>query len=234
MDLLDTVMFKRMFRVDRETFGELMESTASFMKDRNAMKAANSSGSPITLKARLAVTLRWLAGASYLDLCFSFGIAPSTFYHPNGMLWPTLAAIDAVFTFRLPFDDINKLESLSNGIYEHSSGILDGCIMALDGFGVTTHQPHAWEVERPKDYRLHKGGFTVIVLAGCNINAQFIAASCDHSGSTNNIIAWQDTKLYKLLEVDRALPSKYFFIGDEAFTNTFQFLSPWSGRGLDA
>lgn len=24
-----------------------------------------------------------------------------------------------------------------------------------------------------------------------------------------------------------------FFIGDEAFTNTFQFLSPWSGRGLD-
>jgi hypothetical protein len=29
------------------------------------------------------------------------------------------------------------------------------------------------------------------------------------------------------------LPDKYFFIGDKAFTNTFQFCSPWSGRGLD-
>ena len=28
------------------------------------------------------------------------------------------------------------------------------------------------------------------------------------------------------------LPKKYYLIGDEAFTNVDQFLSPWSGRGL--
>ena len=57
--------------------------------------------------------------------------------------------------------------------------------------------------------------------------------SCDHSGSTNDIIAWQATRLFEMLEIDKLLPDKYFFIGDEAFTNTYQFLSPWSGRGLD-
>lgn len=105
--------------------------------------------------------------------------------------------------------------------------------MSLDGFGVATQQPYNWEVQRPKDYRFHKGGFAIILLAGCDIQARFIATSCDHIGSTNDIIAWQDTKLHELLEVDKLLCDKYFFIGDEAFTNTFQFLSPWSGRGLD-
>jgi hypothetical protein len=106
-------------------------------------------------------------------------------------------------------------------------------VLALDGLGVSTWQPYKWEVQFPKDYHFRKGGFAILVLAGCDIQAWFIAASCDHSGSTNNIKAWQDCKLFERLETEKQLPSKFFFIGDEAFTNTFQFLSPWSGRGLD-
>ena len=233
MDLLEPALFKRMFRVDKETFSELLDRIAPFMQQKNLTKAQNSSGSPIVLKARLAVTLRWLTGASYLDLCFAFGIAPSTFYHPAGVLWPTLEAIDAAFTIGFAFDDIERLETLSKGFYDHSGGVLDGCVLALDGLGVSTRQPYKWEVQFPKDYCFRKGGFAIIVLAGCDIQARFIAASCDHSGSTNDIIAWQDSKLFERLEIEKQLPSKYFFIGDEAFTNTFQFLSPWSGRGLD-
>jgi hypothetical protein len=36
--------------------------------------------------------------------------------------------------------------------------------------------------------------------------------------------------LYEAVEIDGMLPSKFFFIGDEAFTNTNQFLSPWPGE----
>jgi hypothetical protein len=72
-----------------------------------------------------------------LDLCFSFGIAP-TFYHPNVALLPTLSPIDAAFQMGLPVDDVSKLEMLSSGFYQHSGGILDGCVLALDGFGVAT------------------------------------------------------------------------------------------------
>jgi hypothetical protein len=95
MDLLDPTLFKRMFRVDRKTFLEVLDNISPFMVAKNATKARNNSGSPISLMSRLAVTLRWLAGASYLDLCFSFGVAPSTFYHHNGVLWPTLSEIIA-------------------------------------------------------------------------------------------------------------------------------------------
>jgi hypothetical protein len=44
------------------------------------------------------------------------------------------------------------------------------------------------------------------------------------------LIAWQQMDLFEAVEMDDKLPSKYFFIGDEAFTNTNQFLSPWPGE----
>jgi hypothetical protein len=105
--------------------------------------------------------------------------------------------------------------------------------LAVDGLGVATWQPFKWEVKYPKDYRFRKGGDAIIVMAGCDIQARFIAVSCTHSSSTIDIIAWQDTNIFQMLEIERQLPEKYFLIGVEAFSNTFQFLSPWSGRGLD-
>jgi hypothetical protein len=66
-------------------------------------------------------------------------------------------------------------------------------------------------------------------LAGCNVNARFIFAAANHSGSTNDIYSWQDSNLYDFLEVEESLPPKYLFISDEAFTNMQQFLSPWPG-----
>lgn len=230
MDRIDPSLFKRMFRVDRCTFDEVLGRIAPHMRCRNEAKAENSSGAPIVLKTRLAVTLRWLAGASYLDLCFAWGVATSTFYHADGVLWPTIAAIDAAFELGFPVGDAQKLEELADGFDKHSSGILKGCVLAIDGFGVGTRQPFEWEVKRPKDYRFRKGGFALVVLAGCDVNAKFIAASCNHSGSSNDIIAWGDSKLFQMLELRKELPEQYFFIGDEAFTNTDQFVSPWPGK----
>ena len=197
----------------------------------NVSKAVNSSGHSVTLKTRLAVSLRWLAGGSYLDLCFAWGLGILTFYDTdNGVLWRTLQAIDEVFHMGFPVNDEDKLEELRQGFSHHSAGILDGCVLALDGFGVSTRAPFETEVIRPKDYQFRKGGFALIVMAGCDINARFICASCDHSGSTNDVIAWQDSLLFQMVEVEKLLPSKYFFIGDEAFNTTQQFLSPWPGK----
>jgi hypothetical protein len=110
---------------------------------------------------------------------------------------------------------------------------LDGCVLAVDGFGVQTRCPYKKEVPAQKDYRLRKGGFAIIAITGYDVDCQFITTSVKHSSSTNDLIAWQSLKLYKWLEVDGGLPSTYFLIGDEAFTNTQQFLSAWPRKGLD-
>jgi hypothetical protein len=49
----------------------------------------NSSGSSITPKTKLAVALRFMAGGSYIDIGFAFGIAYRSFYTDDSVLWGT-------------------------------------------------------------------------------------------------------------------------------------------------
>ena len=93
-----------MFRIDRATFIELEEQLDPTIK-RNELKATQSSGSFIPTTTRLAVTLRWLAGGSYLDLCFAWGIAKSTFYCERGVIWPTIEALDGLLKLGFPLYD---------------------------------------------------------------------------------------------------------------------------------
>jgi len=87
MDQLEPGLFQRMYR---PTFDEIVGRITPFFRQRNERKACNSSGSAITVRTRVAVTLRWLAGASYLELCFAWGVSSSTFYSRCGVLWPTI------------------------------------------------------------------------------------------------------------------------------------------------
>ena len=73
MNQLPDTLFRRMFRVTRVAFDELVKLLEPKIA-KNTEKAMNSSGSPISTITRLAVTLRWLAGGQQIDLCFAWGI----------------------------------------------------------------------------------------------------------------------------------------------------------------
>ena len=110
---------------------------------------------------------------------------------------------------------------------------MNGCILAIDGLAVKTRCPYKWEVTNRKDFRNRKGGFGIVVLAGSDIRGKFHFANTNHAGSTNDIIAWEESALYEAIKNGR-IPAQFFIIGDEAFTNINQVLSPWSGRGIGA
>lgn len=109
MDNLSHVNFQRMFRLDRSSFYELRDMLVSSLAF-DSMKATASSGSAISTTTRLAVTLRWLAGASYLDLCFAWGLSKAVFYSERGVLWPTIEALDSLIHLGI---DLKNEESLS-------------------------------------------------------------------------------------------------------------------------
>ena len=115
MDQLEPGLFQRMFRVDRPTFDEIVSRITPFLRQRNERKACNSSGCSIPVITRVAVPLRWLAGASYLDLCFAWGVSSSTFFSKGGVPWPTISAMDKAFTMGFPKDDPERLEQLAAG-----------------------------------------------------------------------------------------------------------------------
>ena len=60
MDRLDDTTFKRMFRVDRQTFDEILYMIEPIMVERDAAKATNSSGSQISAKLGLLLPYGFL------------------------------------------------------------------------------------------------------------------------------------------------------------------------------
>ena len=130
MDKITDEVFQKMFRVDRATFNELSELIDPTVK-RNELKAIQSSGSCIPTETRLAVTLRWLAGGIYLDLCFAWGISISSFFSDRGVLWPTIEALDEILKLGFPLHNIPALEEISEGFNLHSNGIMNGCFFSL-------------------------------------------------------------------------------------------------------
>ena len=65
--------------MDRLTFDEIVGIIAPFMRERSERKARNSSGSVMSNRARLAVTLRWLAKVSYLIFVLPRGVLAAPF-----------------------------------------------------------------------------------------------------------------------------------------------------------
>ena len=108
MELLSDAEFERMFRLDRLTFQHL-EERISPLVSRLEEKAKNACGQEISVKTRLAVTLRWLAGGIQLDLCFAFGISKTVFFSRRGVLWPTIQALDEVLQLGFPLGDNEEL-----------------------------------------------------------------------------------------------------------------------------
>ena len=143
VDSLSDIEFSKMFRISREGLQELYILIEPRMANYNEHMAKVSSGSSITKKTKLYAALRYLAGASYLDICFEFGISKTSFYSD---LWLTLQAIDLTFNITLPLDDNDALLAMSTEFAHYSIGKLLGCVTAIDGWVAQTRRPHASEV----------------------------------------------------------------------------------------
>jgi len=225
--------FTRMFRLNRQSFNVLLEKLATVMPEKNEEKAIASSGSVIKNKIKLAITLRWLAGASYLDLMWGFKVSSPSIFGENGILWTTMIAINKVEVLKFPTDE-EELERIAAQFSHPSHGVFQNIVGAIDGLIIKTRKPTIQECSSPKSYMNRKGTYGVLCLGVSDINGKFLSFSCNWSGSTHDSYAYGTTSLFKKFENDPSfeIPEKYHLIGDEAFTNTNRMLVPWGGRGL--
>jgi hypothetical protein len=199
--------------------------------ERNAQKGINSSGRVIPVAIKLAATLRWLAGGSYVDISTIFGLSMSSFFHDKYVLWPTMEALDAVLHLGISLKGEN-LAQTAKEFAEMSNGTMTGCVSTFDGWVVKTRQPTRAEAGASvMSYRNRKQMWGVLVLAGCDARTRFNYFSARCSGATHDHLAWEMSSFKRMLDEGK-LPRQYYVVGDEAFVNCNQFLVPWSGRGL--
>jgi hypothetical protein len=235
VEAISDSIFSKMFRMDRRGFEEFYIKIAPFTHESNTDMAIMSSGSSITTKTKLYCTLRWLAGGSYLDICFVWGAAESSFFSNDNqkeIIWPTIRAIDMAFDIGLPVNDDAKLKEMAEVFAKFSNGEVYGCVSAIDGWVFRTRRPFRTEVDDITAYRNRHDCWGLVVLAGCDANCMFNMFSCKSAGSTNDSITWQMSELRYLIEEGKLLPIDYFIIGDEAFQCSEQMLVSYGGRGL--
>eukprot|EP00808_Paulinella_micropora_P030837 g74989.t1 len=144
--------FKRRYslRVTKEQFVTLLSRLRPELEVACAKAHCYASVAP---ELQLSMTLRFLAGGSYLDIADLHGVGESTFYK---CLWCVILLLnrDSLLGESMKFPDESEFESLAAGWQSLSSvpHIFDGCILAIDCiiFKIPCPQPH--EVPNPIKY----------------------------------------------------------------------------------
>lgn len=166
--------FQAMFRMSRQAFEKLYEKVSPLMYDTDEEMARRSSGAAILKKTKLYVTLRWLAGGSYLDLCFKWGTSKAAFYSTDpqkGVVWPTIEAIDKTFMITIPYDDEDRLQEMAekfSAFTNCQNQEFFGCVTAVDGWVCHTRKPTKNEVKDAIAYHKRHNCWGIVVLAGCD------------------------------------------------------------------
>jgi DDE superfamily endonuclease len=178
----------------------------------------------------LSMTLRWLAGGSYLDICLWHDVSVSTFYHVVDKM---IFDLDSILKIEFPFNSSDYVASTSRGFSRSNRSPLTGCIGAVDGIAIKIQEPSRGSVPNPSTYFNRKGFFALCVQAMCDNRFIFTFVSAVSPGSTHDSVAFAMSSLSELLEKDvGGVPDGYWIAADDAYISGKRIVTPWPGRNL--
>ena len=260
---LTETQFRRMYRMKRGTFHKLchlieseigvgqFKSEAyliSMENDNSAhgrMAFANlaSTSGFVSGEVKLAITLRMLAGGSYLDIFLIYNIFET---HAYKIFHETLSdwiCNDNIFSINGEqyLSDLDKMKEVAKGFKDNCRcGAFRGCIGAVDGWLVKISRPCRKDgVTQPGDFFSRKGFFAINVQVIVDRYKRVIYKSILCRGAEHDSSAFKASDIYRLLMEKRTLLEKegLYFIGDSAYALRSYLITPYDnaihGEGED-
>lgn len=220
--------FRRLYRLGKETFSKVVDLVNPLCQRKQLR--LNSKIASVKVEVMLAVALRILAGASYLDVSWPYGIATSTVYD---IFHEMLEAMDNVLPkIQFPKSEQEYLEAAET--YVRLSKVpIKSVVSSLDGIAIEIKQPSCRDTSDPKKYYNRKKFFAICVQAAVTANYKFVFLSASFAGSTHDSTAFQSSKLYSDV-INGTLPQWAIIIGDEAYCNERNIVTPYGGRQISA
>lgn len=219
-------MFRRLYRLSKKQMRLL---TAIISDDCiRSQKRLKTVMPAIGVETMLCVSMRLLAGASYLDVSWPYGISVSSVYE---IFQEVLTSLDRCLkNICFPKTEAECRRESLRFISKRRSPIT-GIIAALDGVAVAIEKPSTRDVSDPKKYRNRKNFFAILVQAAVTADYKFVFVSATHAGGTHDSTAFQASSLQTLV-VSRDLPQWAVIVADDAYQNTLHVVTPYSGRSL--
>lgn len=225
---LSDMEFRRAFRMARVSFYKLLRLLRHHLH-RDELQAARSSGGVISPSLRLAVTLRLLAGGSYLDQMLSFRVGRSTVF---AIFKETIHALFQELKMPgIPRSEVEGLQKLADE-FQRSRGAVSplyGCVAALDGIAIEISKPPDDYI--PRNFYCRKGMYALPVQACVDARYRFLYMSCKCTGSTHDSVAFAVSNLARELE-ESPLKTGYWIAADAAYMCSQGVIVPWSKSAL--
>ena len=241
-NLISDHHFRRQFRMTRRVFDNLCnllclaagektfrpESTISYTRNSASLQCR---GGLIPGEVKTAISLRLLAGGSYLDLMPLFNVSVSHIYviFDEFLEW-VLKAFNFPLAKLLYEEDKTALAAISEEFAYGSNGVLGGIIGAIDGIAIRIRSPSLSEVSDPGNYYCRKGFFALNVQAICDRAKKFLWCYTSNKGSTHDSAAFTNSRLYSLLTQKTAWleENAHYIVGDSAYNLTPFLLTPFT------
>jgi hypothetical protein len=234
--------FRKQFRMTRDAFTNLCSrlrdavGEAKFRPENALIQTRNSAslfrrGGLIPGEIKVALSIRLLAGGSYLDLMPLFDVStPRIYVILDEFLDWVLTAFSFPLVRRLQQKDCQILSSTARKFSFGSNGAFSGIIGALDGIAIRIRAPPLTEVSDPGNYYCRKGFFALNVQAICDRSKRFLWCYPSNKGSTHDSTAFVNSRLYTLLtqNCDWLREAGYYILGDSAYNLTPFLLIPYS------
>ena len=117
--------------MSKQAFEDLVENIRPYMTNGTSPYARSDS---VSVEVSLSVTLRYLAGGSYLDICDIHHITEPTFFRVKSR---TLVALDFALKDEIRFPDTEEeRQDTASGFEVKTGNVMQGCLGALDGLAV--------------------------------------------------------------------------------------------------
>ena len=238
--------FKRLYRLDKRDFDDLLDKiTPEVSSARHTQQAKNSSGGPVLPVVKLAVTLRFLAGGSHLDIAFTYNV-DANYVYP--IVWQCAAAIKkTVNNVIFPFGDRPALERLADGFASIKNNGWWGTVAAGDGVVFKMVAPSGKFCNgQVTQFFSRKGFYCFGLQAFCDSNCKLLSVSSQMCTSTHDSTAYIATSVSRAIERSKQmkkngvpddqlpLPKDFHIVLDEGYVCDGQQLSPHRGSDLPA
>lgn len=221
-------LFRKSYRMSEAAFALLLNEVQDLI-DKPFKAATEYRRSTVPPAVRLGITLRILAGASYLDLVLAYQVAESTLHEVFN------STCEALMTrLRLKGFPTSSagLRSIAKRFQTSRKSVnpLSGCVGAVDGICVKIKKPEPQE--NPAMFYCRKGFYAIPVQALVDSDYIFRFCSAICTGSTHDSLAFSVSGLKR--EIDKGiLGTCYYIVGDEAYSCTEHIITPFSKSGAD-
>jgi len=229
---IEKAVGKEEFKSEKYIELELKAQGQSTKKGSMFAASQDTSGPYIPGEMKLALTLRILAGGSYLDMFLWLNVNADyvRFISKHVMRnWICLDEVVQINYFEKVLQDPHAMTSIRLTFARTSNGIINGIIGAVDGWLVRITGPTLEDTTNPGKYYSRKGFYAINVQAIVDKEKRILWRYIGEKGCSHDSPSFNDSNLGNYLSrVATSLMAKgIYIIGDSAYSLKSYLLTPY-------